>query len=251
MALYRKEHYIGSAIALSYAAVTRIFPAVFMGSLFLAALYRSVYAQTVAVRYRKFFITSFVTCSVFFLMGGLNADGLQSWLEFKSDIELHNTTHMYGNQRCGLKHLFTHPHGKATLSEVVDKELAFSSQKKLCYVSAGILLALYLVTVVRKDGVDAMVWGLIVIFTLLVSSRYYWSIIILLSMLNSMDGKVLSRLSAVLLLMFIVGFNVAASTVTDWHGRYIVVDLCLFIIFIVLMIWEIVNMLVITRLNCR
>ena len=87
---------------------------------------------------------------------------------------------VFGGRRVGLKHIFTDPLFRDATKRRHDKRATYDRQQGYYFAAALVFLALYLGAVWRRPRYNAMVLSMMVVFALLISSRYYWSMLILL-----------------------------------------------------------------------
>lgn len=165
-----------AAASLAWATLARIFPLALTGSATLPALFRKLRGQRMRAGTIRFGLIFGLLC---LLGGGLGlaaGRGAEAWREFTADIVHHNEAHVFGEQRVGLKHLFTHDLTSLRPQESPpERRASFARQKPAYLAVAGLLLVLYAASVLRRNRTDAFLLGMVPFFVLTVASRYYWS----------------------------------------------------------------------------
>ncbi len=213
---YRRRRPVLAAGAMAYAALTRIFPLLFVAAGAIPALTRWRRTGRRPLRQLRFLAVFALWCALGFIVSLANGRGLGGWGEFATNLSVHREHHLFGKARVGLKRVFIHDLGKldrlrsdgnpsARLREVVpsarlrrevvplarlrrDPRHAYDKQRSLYMVSAGALLIFFLLVVRRQRTWDAQLLGLVPVFALLVTSRYYWSYLALLPLMGGRRG---------------------------------------------------------------
>ncbi|MDP8224422.1 MAG: glycosyltransferase 87 family protein [Candidatus Lernaella stagnicola] len=173
----KKRMPIPAAISLGLGTLMRLFPLVLAAGLAVPAFRQLLREKRIDKFYWKFFAAFVLTGMLGLWIGSWNARGWNSWLEWKSEIDVHNHEHVYGGRRVGLKHLFTKPFGYGPDDGHFDKRRMLKKQKPYYWAAAAAFLALFLAATWRRGRFNAVLLAMIVVFALLVSSRYYWSMI--------------------------------------------------------------------------
>lgn len=210
LAMVARRQAVWAATFLGYAALARVFPLAIAGAVVLPELARAV---TGWLRERRLAVDPFVrryalalaaVGVIGLLVGSTTSRGPAAWLDFAERIERHSSAHVFGEQRVGLKHLFTSAlPGSELLDEAAavadrapsrdDRRATFARQRGLYLGLALTLIALFGVTVWRREPVAAALLGLVVIFALAVASRYYWALLTLLPLAATLGAGVRSR----------------------------------------------------------
>lgn len=224
----RKEWARVAAVTLAYAAMVRIFPGFFLGGLGLWSLLRWRATGSLPAFTRRFAPVFLLACALFVGYGSLNGRGPSAWTEFLGNISLHSEDHRFGGRRVGLQHFFTH---KMTnpLHRRGDRRQNWEEQETLWRVSAGVMCLLWVAAMLRtrrSDPLDAMLLTMAVVFAVVVLSRYYWGVGGLFFLLGhrDRDGPWKALLSALLLLMIAVFYQVKHAIPDDTFPRYVVAN---------------------------
>ncbi len=190
--LYRQRHDVLAAGGMAYAVMTRIFPLLFVVAGAIPAFahwWRTGRAPRRQLRFLAFFS---LWCMVAFTASLWNGRGLGGWSEFATGISLHREHHLFGQRRIGLQHVFTRDLGdlgsKVRRDTKIDRRVIYRNQRAFFALAAGVLLVLFLVVARRQRSWDAQLLGLVPIFVLVVTSRYYWSYLALLPLISGRRG---------------------------------------------------------------
>ena len=192
---YRRRRYRLAAGGMAYAAVTRIFPLFFVIAGAIPLLARWLRTGRPPKRQLRFLAAFSLWCAIGFIVSLANGRGLGGWSEFVSGIRLHREHHLYGQARVGLERIFTHDLGSIDLMPSArqkqttgDRRAIYEKQRMLYVLSAAALLIFFLLVVRRQRSWDAQLLGLVPMFALLVTSRYYWSYLALLPLMGGRRG---------------------------------------------------------------
>ncbi len=228
---YRQRRHGLAAGAMAYAAVTRVFPLLFVVAGAIPALERWRRTGRRPNRQLRFLTVFAAWCALGFILSLGNGRGLAGWSEFATGISLHREHHLFGEARIGLQRVFTHdlekPSRAQTLS--VDRRSVYQKQRLYFFIAAAALLTFFLIVVRRQRTWNAQLLGLVPIFALLVTSRYYGSYLALLPLLGSRNGWEARRsrwLTAGQLLVF-AGFYAVESRGVDPRTAYGVLNVLL------------------------
>jgi hypothetical protein len=175
-----------AAVGLAYATLVRIFPLLLAVSYLAPAVLRWIRSGRLRRDALRFAAVLTLVGAIGFGIGCLTPRGPQAWLEFAGNIVHHGEHHTFGEQRVGLKHLFTHRWTSPELEGGSgERRHSFEGQETLYRGVALALLAAWLGAVARRRGVAALLLGLVPFFALLVSSRYYWACLLLVPLTGS------------------------------------------------------------------
>ncbi len=188
---YRRRRPVVAAGAMAYAALTRVFPLFFVLAGAIPAL--DHWRRTGRRPHRQLrFLTAFgVWCALGFIVSLANGRGIGGWNEFATAISLHHEHHLFGQARVGLERISTYDlknlAGPHNVTEA-RRRVIFERQRPLYALAAAALLLFFLITVRRQRTWDAQLLGLVPVFALLVTSRYYWSYLALLPLMGGRRG---------------------------------------------------------------
>lgn len=190
LAAWKRERPELSALALSWAAMTRVFP----GLMALPLVYwgaRDVLKGRSTPRRR--FTTVFVAaCAVLFVASHTTGRGLQTWPEWAEKISIHSHHHARtGAKRVGLGKLVRHQPSETRFFRAPRNQgKARNAQMKVVKrVGIGLGLLLLLPALRRRKELEAMLLMLFLSFLLTTSSRYYASIWLLLLVLPTAGAR--------------------------------------------------------------
>jgi|GEM_PF-949910 len=181
----RRRHPVSAGLAFAYATATRIFPAVLLVSAAVPIVWRFIRRGHLAPRYVRLGVAIAGFGVLFGLLGAAAAGGLDAWDVFAKNISHHNAEHRFGERRLGLGHIFTHD--IRSLDFAIDRprrQALFERQHDLFVLAGALALAGWLMAVGRRPAGEALLLGLVPLFVLTVSSRYYWVCLALLPMLS-------------------------------------------------------------------
>ncbi len=175
----KRDHAVLSGALLAYAAVMRVFP----GLLIIGLVWWAIldWRRTRKVpRPAVHFILAFASMSTVLCALGLgNGRGVEGWKEFTSNVTHHAQKHVFGERRLGLAHVFTVDWSKPPVGRQGESERSetWLVQKGAWRVLATGLCVLWLWATSRNrlDMFDTLVSALVLVFCLVVLSRYYWS----------------------------------------------------------------------------
>lgn len=219
-ACWHRGHGRAAGVALSWAAMTRVFP----GLIALPVLVRTGWDLARGRRPERirvaFSIAFCAACAALFVASGATGRGLRAWPEWAGKIALHSSTHATtGDERVGLGRLVLHQpedgrfwrtrRGAATGDPAV-------GGIRLAATAAGLLLLLLALR--RCSDAEAMASMLFAGWLLTTSSRYYASIWILLFGLPRRSAGHVP--AGVALLLMLVTFHLPPSR----NGRYLLLN---------------------------
>ncbi len=196
----KRRQPLPAAAALAFATMARVFPLLLVASALAPAALRWVRTgrlDRVALRFTAAFA---LFCLAGLGIGSLGGHGFRAWEDFGRRITHHSELHVFGEQRVGLKHWFTHEVTSLDLDRSGDERReTFARQEPLYRAAAVIFLLGYVLVLGRRKGVDALLFGLVPLFALVVASRYYWACLALLPCLAAPgpEGTRRARLLAV------------------------------------------------------
>jgi len=219
----------------AYAVLARIFPAVFLLSAAVPAAVVWVRRGELRRRTLVFFLAAGVAGGVGLGVGALTARGPAAWEDFFGNLSHHSDEHVFGERRVGLRHFFTHDltHFELDESRAERREL-FERQESFYLAAAAVFLLLYLAGVRRRSLPDALLWGLIPLFILAVSSRYYWAYLALLPLLArpGPPGRRRGRGTDVAQAAVYLGYALYALRDVERYAAYSVFNLLLALFFL-------------------
>jgi hypothetical protein len=198
-AFYRRGWYRAAGVALTWGAMTRVFPGFLILPFVIWAardafgglrggdggLLRSAWFG-IKHRHRAFLLSFTLACGVLFVGSHFTGQGLSTWPEWVEKIGRHSETHaVTSNQRVGVGRLAIHKPKKGQpwgeLRGDRNDRLDEARPKKRKLQLFGLLLLIP--ALVRRRDMDGFVLAMFSVFCAVVLSRYYastWSIFFLL-----------------------------------------------------------------------
>jgi len=199
--LYKKGYPILSAPVLAYVAMMRGFPgllAIFPGIAWIRELIRT---RRLPRKYTAFCLTLAVSCGAMVALGSTTERGFGAWSEWRDKISIHSHHHPLFAKRVGLKRMFVHDYKDGRWHMRIDKRKEVMERNKPAFDTVKwTLIALCLLAMIRRRDLDGMLLGMAVAFLLLVTSRYYVSVWILMLAWTPMDRRQIGNLVASLAL---------------------------------------------------
>ncbi len=240
---YRRRRPVLAAGAMAYAALTRIFPLLFVAAGAIPVLARWRRTGRRPDRQLRFLAVFALWCALGFTLSLANGRGLGGWSEFATNISVHREHHLFGKARVGLKRVFVHDLGdldrlrpEAASSPRLrrDPRLIYDQQRPLYVASAAAFLLVFLLAVRRQRTWDAQLLGLVPAFALLVTSRYYWSYLALLPLMGGRRGPpgLRSRWLTAGQLLVLAGYYAFESRGIGPQAAYGVLNVLLAVFFI-------------------
>ena len=184
LACLRRGRPWSAGALVAFAVATRVFPAVLVASAAIPPALRWVRTGGLRRAQLSFFLALGLTCGLGLVAGSLTGRGPGAWLEFLGNLGFHSSEHVFGERRVGLKHFFTHDLRSLELEESRrERREHFERQEGLYRAAAVLCLLLFVLAARRRSLPDGLLFGLIPLFVLAVSSRYYWALLALLPLL--------------------------------------------------------------------
>ena len=188
----RRGKAVGAAAALAYATMSRAFPVLLVASLIPAVVLFWIRSGRIRRPDLRFGLAFGLFCLLALGLGSLTGRGPHAWLEFAGNITHHSQEHTFGERRVGLKHVFTHDLGSFAFDETAQERRRVFARQSALYRGLSItgLLVFATVALFRRRE-KALVLGLIPLFLLTASSRYYWSCLALVPLagLGESEGR--------------------------------------------------------------
>jgi hypothetical protein len=195
VALFRGGRYRWAGAALSWAAMTRVFPGFLVFPILARMGADLVRGGPAALRSaHKGFVGAFcLCCGLLFAGSHLTGRGLQTWPDWIRSMSVHSSFHPYtSHARIGVGRLAAHqPDSQGFWSSregsPTEQRAATPAWRRHLIAVPGLLLLLAAVR--RRNDLDAMLLMLFAIFLMLTLSRYYASIWALLFLLGTHDAR--------------------------------------------------------------
>jgi hypothetical protein len=187
--LYRRERYVLAGLALSYATMTRIFPAFLLLGPMVQALVLGFRERRVERSSLRLVLAFLLGCGLALPLGATTGRGWTAWNEFYDNISWHSQQHYLGPKRMGLQKLFAFDFSQGQLPDDTEERARCYQRYRYWYGgSVVVLMSLFIAVVTRRSRSDALLLGLAPCFFLVVLSRYYWAVWGLLLLLRCPRG---------------------------------------------------------------
>lgn len=181
----QRDKPIAAAAAMAYAAMSRAFPLILVVSALLPVATFWVQHGKIRRPSYRFFLAFGLFCLLGLGLGSLTGRGPAAWAEFAASIGHHSEEHTYGQRRVGLKHWFTHDLTTWSFDEgAAERREQFARQRPLYQATAALGFAAFGLAAYRRRRQDALLLGLVPLFLLTASSRYYWACLALLPLMS-------------------------------------------------------------------
>ena len=238
--LLKRQRHLLAGMFLAYAVMTRVFPLFLLAAWFLPVL-RELIASRRLPPYALRFAAGCVAGAIgLFLFSLLFGGGVDAWADFVTAMTVHSGDHALGERRIGLEHLFSADF--TALFEPMDKVARaenLAASAAAFWSAATALLAATVVAAWRTDADRALLLGIFVVFSVLVLSRYYYAVLVLLPLLaRDTRGAALVGLGQVL--VYLLFWAVAVLT-EDRHIRYVILNVGLSAYFFAVATWMVVR----------
>jgi hypothetical protein len=223
VAAWKKDRPALSAVALSWAAMTRVFPGLMALPIVIRAAYGLMRGERNPKRLR-FAVVFCAACALLLVASHGTGRGLSTWPEWAEKISIHSDHHAStGSKRVGLGRLvLQHPRPGKFLRvprNPTPEQTATAHARKQVVTLVG--LGLLLVALRRRDDGDAMLLMLFAAWLATTSSRYYASVWLLLLMLPTVGPKALAGRWAGAILMVIMAAHYVPKSLT---GQYLMLN---------------------------
>ena len=248
---FKKRHPVIAAAFISYAVLARIFPAVLLGCGIVALFWNWRRHRIVPARYLSFYGSLAIFLAAGIIAGSLGSGGNKAWPEFVAKISFHSGEHTYGEQRIGLKQIFTREIFSIAEETSQEDHLRNHEANLIFYRASALAMILLLFAGLKYTRTqDAILIGLAALFALTVSSRYDWSYLSLLPLLSTVTGSSKNRRLFAILSQCIIFLGVFVYDYTLNPDRYIsynILNVLLLFYLVALAAWPLASRLVRSR----
>lgn len=188
LCLLRRGRSWPAGALVAYAVMTRVFPLILVASAGMPLVVEWIRSGRFRRADMAFFLSFGLFCGVGFGAGCLTESGVDAWKQFAGNLAHHASEHVYGERRVGLEHVFSRDAGAVVRGESdADPREATDRRRGLYIAAAAVFVLAWLAATLRRAVPDALLLGLAPLFALAVSSRYYWSYLTLLPLLEPPD----------------------------------------------------------------
>jgi len=181
-ACWERERPTLAGVALSWAAMTRVFPGLIAIPIVARVAWSLARRRPLDPRRKAFAVAFCASCAVLLVASHGTGRGLQTWPEWVEKIRMHSDHHpRTGAERVGLGKLVQHAPREGRFWRTNRKAKGSALERQQTVKHAVMLLggALCLLAVARAEDADAMLLMLFAVWLLTTSSRYYASIWVL------------------------------------------------------------------------
>jgi hypothetical protein len=227
--LLQRNKFGWAGIVLAYALMTRVFPLFMIAGFFVPVLAYVIGHRRIPSHGLKFFVGVAVGATGLFAIS-LIQYGVSAWFEFVSAILTHSGGHVLGEQRIGLEHAYTA--GPDWLGDTINKSgrAALLQQRAYLYwIACVTLVTAYLLVAWRSRPIDALILGMIVVFSVLVLSRYYYGMLVLIPLIARTHREAL-LLTGLQIMVFAAGYALLTFG-AHRHMQYVALNIGLALYF--------------------
>jgi len=192
---WKKDRFALAGAAMSYAAMTRVFPG-FMVIPVLLAMMREVrlgtgpWLRRLSRSHLRFMVALALGSALLFGASHLTGKGLDAWPSWMHKISNHSKFHPFtSDQRIGIGRLAVHAPSEEDFWAKIPGNTTEQFKRSLPrrYLIQLLCLPLLMVALPRRRELDGMILMLFAVFLVVTLSRYYASIWILLPLLGATD----------------------------------------------------------------
>ena len=219
-----------AGITLSYALMTRVYPMFMIAGFFVPVLAYVITHRRIPSYGLKFFAGVAVGGVGLVAISLIPEYGVSAWFEFIPKIATHSGDHVLGEQRIGLKHAFTA--GPEWLEDTINKQdraMLLQQRVYFYWIACTALVTAYLLVAWRSKPIDALILGMILVFSMLVLSRYYYGMLALIPLIAGTRREAL-LLTGLQIMIFAVAYTLETIGV-ERHMRYVAIDIGLALYF--------------------
>ena len=169
--MLKKEHYAIAGSLTAYAALSRVFPAIFAFGIGAKFALELLGRRTVNRRHLAYLASFGATVAVLVLASIVYAGGLDSWREFAGKIAYHNKS--ISDWRVGFKYIFMMAYRRQPPG--TSSHGLFFDEWRIVWWSIQVFVLALSVFLVRKlDDHEAMSYGFVPVFFLVAPTYYYY-----------------------------------------------------------------------------
>lgn len=200
VALYQRGRHRLAGVALSWGAMTRVFPGFLIigialqASLAIVGIRRDKDSEAppgqpwrhIKTSHRRFLLAFTLSCAALFAASNFTGRGLDTWPEWVDKIARHSGHHaVTSNQRIGVGRMVIHAprEGRFWAQASGNREQRVAQGKDRKHLLQVLGLLLLIPALIRRRGVDLLVLPLFAVLLMVVLSRYYastWALLFLL-----------------------------------------------------------------------
>lgn len=199
LCLLHKGRWATCGALLAWATMVRVFPLLFAGAIVLKMAVEIFDTRKLGQQHIRFALAYGGGVALLFAVSLVGLDGaLGDWSDWWTNMQVHN--HKSASFRIGFKHLFMLDGSLENVS-YSKMQAKFESRRLGYYFAVGLLLLPLLLSIRRLSATTfAALFGVVSFFLLVVSTRYYYSIIAVYLLVDRdvLSNKTLATASALL-----------------------------------------------------
>ncbi len=243
--LLQSRRPVQAGISLGVAAGLRVFPALFAVPFFVRCLHRLLCRQQPRSHDLRVVAGFAMALAISLGVGAAPTGGLGRWANFADSIQLHHHEMEVGNGRIGLPHLLTHDLVSMQPQPLDERRANLEQRREIAWGVAVLLIGLTVLAWRRTDATTSLALAMVPLFALTVASHYYWCILALWLLVPGTRLTPRSRFRHWAALVLAFGPTLAwwgyAPFQKDDYLKWITVDACLLLAFLVVLVFEIVR----------
>jgi hypothetical protein len=217
--LLRLKWYKTAGALVAYAALSRVFPLIFVFGLGAKLLWDLIEHRRLTPGYVRFFAAFVAVCAALTAMSVLWSGGLGLWSDFIEKLRLHDQG--LSSQRTGFRYIFL-----GTFSGGGDKSGLLHTRRVLWWSIQAAVLAAAFVGVRRLSDHQALAFGYLPMFFLTAPTAYYQIALVMPLLFFLPEVRNYARaLGAALLFLITTGLcflNIAQFAHGDWSRSYVI-----------------------------
>jgi len=233
-ALYRKEKFLAAGAVLAYPAMMRGYPGLLALGPGICLVRSLVLRRRPQRKHVAFVVALALSCGLVVGLSSATRHGPSAWLDWKEKISKHASIHPTGRQRVGLQFLYAHDFERFgwDIPKKMRPMILGHNQGKYRTMQA-VLLALFGLALLGRRDEEGMLLALGVVLVVMVLSRYYHSVWLLMFTLMPTDRWKVGNLLAALGFMGLLLIYYLVDGTSEMH-RYHLYNVGLLIYFAVL-----------------
>lgn len=171
LCLMKLKRYKTAGACMAYAAMARIFPAIFLFGFGAQALWDLFRTRTVERKYIEFFVAFALVAAALLGLTVIDAGGTGQWEEFLGKITLHNKD--ISTTRVGFKYIFLYP-----FERFGEKVRGFEEHRTAWWAIQAAVLLFAFFAVRRLEDYETIPFGFLPAFFLAAPTFYYYVMLI-------------------------------------------------------------------------
>jgi hypothetical protein len=188
--LYKKGYQTLSAPFLAYSAMMRGITGMLALQAAVVWAVRLVKNRRLDAKTTRYGVALVLCCLILVGLGSTTDYGFSAWKDWKENISRHAENHALDSIRVGLQMSFSKKISAYKEGEAHFSRKQIQAENRPLFKSVQIaMILLTLIVMIRRNPHDGAILGLIVAYTLVVLSRYYFSAWVLIFTLGAIDKR--------------------------------------------------------------